>query len=298
MTAVHDRSFLLGCHLSIAKGISRAIDDAETLGNTALQIFTHPPAAWRMKPQDEREVERFRERRASSAIRYLVVHTMYLLNLGSADEVLHRRSTDALIEEIRRAGALGAEAVVTHVGAHGGSGVEQGVERVAAALQRTTASPVWDEDGPRLLLENTAGAGTTLGATFEELAAVLVAVGDPRVGLCLDSCHAFAAGYDLRTRAALDATLAQLDRITGERCVEMIHLNDAKFALGSRRDRHAHIGRGEIGSAGIGEIVRHPGLRDLPFVLETPKQLDGRADADRINLAAVRRLRSWKESPV
>jgi len=289
--------FLLGCHLSIAKGLPRAIDETEALGSNALQIFTHSPAVWRMKGIADGLARRFRERRNASSIRYLVVHTMYLLNLASPDEALYERSIDGLIEEARRAGLLGADALVTHLGAHVGSGSKEAIDRIVGALDCTIESTAWAESrGVRLLLENTAGSGTTVGASFDELAAIVAGIADAsRIGVCLDTCHAFAAGYDLRTREAVDETVHRFDRTVGLDRLEMIHLNDSRFPLGSRRDRHAHIGRGEIGSSGIGAVVRHRRLRDLPFVLETPKVIDGRPDADPLNLAAVRKLRSEGE---
>ncbi len=292
-----DDRFLLGCHLSIAKGFSRAIDEAEELGNNALQIFTHSPAVWRMKEITDEVACRFRGRRGGSSIRYLVVHTMYLLNLASPDEELYERSVDGLIEEFRRAGLLGAEALVTHLGAHVGSGAQAGIDRIADAIDRLIESTTWaGSPGVRLLLENTAGSGTTIGASFDELSAILDGITDAsRIGVCLDTCHALSAGYDLRTRKAVDETVHRFDRTVGLDRLEMIHLNDSRFPLGSRRDRHAHIGQGEIGRSGIGAIVRHPHLRGLPFVLETPKVIDGRSDADPLNLATVRKLRSEGE---
>ena len=289
-----DGRWLLGCHLSIAKGFPHAIDEAEQLGNNALQLFTHSPAVWRMKAIDSDVASRFRDRLCASAIQYLAVHTMYLLNLASPDEGLYNRSGDALIEEARRAELLGADALVTHLGAHVGSGENAGIGRIVGALDRLNESASWAEaSGVRLLLENTAGSGTTIGASFDQLAAILAGVADAsRIGVCLDTCHAYAVGYDLRTRAAVDETVGRFDRAVGLERLEMIHLNDSRFALGSRRDRHDHLGRGKIGAAGIGAIVRHSRLRELPFLLEPPKTVDGRLDADSINLAAVRRLRS------
>ncbi len=299
MTAKKDDRFLLGCHLSIGRGFPRSVDEAEELGNAALQFFSHNASAWRMKELTDEIAGAFRERRSASSVAYLVVHTMYLLNLASPDDDLHERSAEALIEEVRRAGLLGADALVTHLGAHVGSGIEAGIARIVGALGRLVGSPAWAEAGGlRLLLENTAGSGTTIGSSFDELAAILAAVDDAtRIGVCLDTCHAFAAGHDLRARQAVDRTLERFDRAVGLDRLEMIHLNDSRFPLGSRRDRHAHIGRGSIGAEGIGAVVRHPRLRDLPFVLETPKAIDGRPDADRINLATVRRLRARKEGP-
>lgn len=290
--------FLLGCHLSIAQGFPRAISEAQQLGNGALQFFTHAPSAWRMKELDDAIADRVRDRRAASSIDHLAVHTMYLLNLASPDDALHERSVGALIEEARRAGLLGADALVTHLGAHVGSGLGAGIDQVVRALDRLIGSSVWAEATDlRLLLENTAGSGTTIGSSFDELAMITQAVADAsRIGVCFDTCHAFAAGYDLRSPEAVAETLERFDRVLGLDRLEMIHLNDSKFALGSRRDRHEHIGRGEIGTDGLGAIVRYSRLRDVPFVLETPKLMDGRSDGDRINLAAVRTLRAEEET--
>ena len=283
----------LGCHLSIAKGLPRAVDAAEALGNNALQIFTHNVSAWAMKDLDRDRADVFRIRRRTSSVRCLVVHTMYLINLASPDDDLCERSIQALIEEIRRASRLAADAVVCHLGAHKGAGPDAAIERIVDAVRRTTNSGVFGEAPDlRLLLENTAGAGTSMGSTFEELGEIVSRLDDDRIGVCLDTCHAFAAGYDLRSREAVDATLERFDQAIGLERLGLIHLNDSRFDMGSHRDRHEHIGHGTIGDEGIRAIVNHSGLRNLPFVLETPKVMDGRPDADRINLARVRLMRS------
>lgn len=283
---------LLGCHLSIAKGFVGAIDQAEALGNNALQIFTHNASAWRMKPITSERADEFLGRRAASSVQFVVAHTMYLLNLASPDEALFKRSIEALIEEIRRAGLLELDAVVTHLGAHVGSGLDRGLDRIVGALDRVRSSGVFAEaSGVRLLLENTAGSGTTIGSTFDELVKILADLGnDDRFAVCLDTAHAFAAGYDLRTQSAVDEVLTAFDRTIGIGRLGLIHLNDSKYACGSHRDRHEHIGWGLIGRDGLGSLVRHPSVRDLPVILETPKKVDGRDDADRMNLAAVRLL--------
>jgi len=283
---------ILGCHLSIGKGFSAAIDAAERLGSNALQIFSHNASAWKMKPIDSTAAEAFHERLSSSSLRYVVIHTMYLLNPASPDEALFERSVAALIEEISRAATLGVDRVVTHLGAHVGSGIEAGIDRVIEGLKRVIASPPFvSAPDLRLLLENTAGAGTTIGTNFAEIGAIISGLSDPsRIGVCLDTCHAFAAGYDLRDREAVDRTIGAFDDAIGIDRLDLVHLNDSVFPLGSRRDRHAHIGKGEIGIEGMGAIVNHPALKGLPFILETPKEIDGRPDADPINLAVVRNL--------
>ena len=290
--------FLHGCHLSIARGFAASVDQAEALGNSALQIFTHSPSVWRMRPLSDEETARYQNRRTNSGVSFVAVHTMYLLNLASPDEQLYRRSIRAMIEEVNRAARLGADLVVTHVGHAMGASSEAAVERAIAALREIAGSREFRAAAPlQLALENTAGSGTAVGASFDELAALLRDI-EPsgRVGICLDTCHASAAGYDLRTTSAAHRTLDQLDRSVGLDRLLLVHLNDAIHPRGSRRDRHQHIGRGTIGNEGIAAVLRHPALRAVPFILETPKHMDDGSDADPVNLAVVRRLRAGKTS--
>ncbi len=284
---------LLGCHLSIGKGFSQALVDAESLGINATQIFSHNASSWRMKPVDDEAAAEFRSRFASSKVEYVVIHTMYLLNLATPDNDLFERSVSSLTEEVRRAGLLGINHIVTHLGAHKDAGIEAGIERIITALNRVVTSDEFARyPNIRLLLENTAGAGTTMGTTFAELGRILAGLDVAgRIGICLDTCHAFAAGYELRTDDAIADTLVEFDREVGIGHLELVHLNDSKFPLGSRHDRHENIGHGDIGVEGISRVVNHPSLRDMPFILETPKVIDGHADADQINLQQVRSLR-------
>jgi len=284
---------LLGCHLSIGKGFTDAIEAAENLGINALQIFSHNASSWKMKTITKEAASSFQTRFKNSSVEVVVIHTMYLLNPASPDEVLFERSVAALEQEVKRAGILGIDRIVTHLGAQKGSGIEAGIARIVAALDRVIASETFSSyKGVEILLENTAGTGTTMGASFSELGAIISALSDAsRVGICLDTCHAFAAGYELRTFEGLAETLEALDLEVGLGRLKVIHLNDSKYPLGSRHDRHAHIGYGEIGMEGFSLIVNHKALHDLPFILETPKQFDGQADADRINLDLVRSLR-------
>jgi len=284
---------LLGCHLSIAKGFTGAIVAAEALGNNALQIFSHNASSWRMKPILPEAAAAFRARFEDSSVEYVVIHTMYLLNLASPDATLFERTVTALEEEVKRASILGIDHLVTHLGAHKGTGQAAGVARIAEALDRVIASEAYaDAPNLMLLLENTAGTGTTMGSSFTELGAIIDAISDAsRIEICLDTCHTFAAGYELRTGAGLAETLESLDHEVGLSRLNLVHLNDSKYPLAARRDRHAHIGHGEIGEQGFCLIVNHPALRDLPLILETPKEMDGQQDADRINLGRVRSLR-------
>jgi deoxyribonuclease-4 len=281
---------ILGCHLSISGGLEQAVARAEALNINALQIFSHNARSWKMSPLDSDDAKKFLERRGRAHIEYAVIHTIYLINLASPDPKNFRLSVQALKDELQRAGELHIPHVNTHIGAHMGQGVEKGVERIVEALESVLASPQ-AKSAPtvKILLENSAGEGTELGASFAELGAVLTHIKDKdRVGVCIDTCHAFAAGYDLTTPRGLEKTLAELDREVGLERVELIHLNDSKFPLGSRRDRHEHIGQGHIGLEGFRLVVNHPALRHKPFILETPKDDE---QSDPTNVARVRSLR-------
>ncbi len=283
---------LLGCHLSIGKGFVAVIDEAERLGINAVQIFSHSARSWKMKPLSPTEAEAFRRRWEDSNVEYFVVHTSYLLNLASPNQALWERALASLREEVKRAGELGIPDVVTHLGSHKGAGLEAGIARVAEALLFLQDSPEWHRFEVRLMLELTAGAGDTVGKRFEELADVIErAGGDERLGVCFDTCHAFASGYELRTPEGLEETLRKLDSTVGLDRLWLVHLNDSAHSFDSHKDRHAHIGRGEIGLEGFRLVVSHPRLRELPFILETPKgELDGE-DADVVNLRVVQGLK-------
>nr|BAL59360.1 deoxyribonuclease IV [Candidatus Acetothermum autotrophicum] len=281
---------LLGCHLSISGGLEQTIARAEELHINALQIFSHNARSWKMSPLKPEEAQRFIERRRHAHIEYAVIHTIYLINLASPDPKNFKLSVQALKDEVQRAGELKIPHVNTHIGAHLGQGVEQGLERIVEAIDTVLASPqAQSAPDVMILLENSAGEGTELGATFAELGTVLKNIKEKsRVGVCIDTCHAFCAGYDLTTPQGLEQTLAELDREVGLEHVVLVHLNDSKFPLGSRRDRHEHIGQGYIGTEGFRLVVNHAALRDKPFILETPKDDDS---SDPTNLARIRALR-------
>jgi deoxyribonuclease-4 len=283
---------LLGCHLSISGGLERVFEQAEALRINALQIFSHNARSWRMEELAPAQAERFRARWRRSNVKYIVIHTVYLINLASPQEELYRRSIEAVVAELERAATLGIPQVNMHIGAHVGMGLEWGLQRARAGLkeilERTKGL------GVKLLLENTAGEGTVLGSRFAELAYLLEGGGES-LGVCFDTCHGFAAGYDIATGAGLEETLKELELHLGRERLSLIHLNDSQYKRGSHRDRHEHIGEGKIGPAGFANIVNHPKLRDLPFILETPKlpqekeRLD--SDADGMNLERIRQLR-------
>ncbi|MFN4218714.1 MAG: deoxyribonuclease IV [Candidatus Bipolaricaulia bacterium] len=281
---------LLGCHLSISGGLEQTVARAQELQINALQIFSHNARSWKMGALKPDEAKRFIERRRHAHVEYVVIHTIYLINLASPDPKNFKLSVQALKDEVQRAGELKIPHVNTHIGAHLGQGVEKGLERIVEAITTVLASPqAHNAPDVKILLENSAGEGTELGATFAELGAVLNNIKDKsRVGVCIDTCHAFAAGYELTTPQGLEKTLKELDREIGLERVALIHLNDSKFPLGSRRDRHEHIGQGHIGTEGFRLIVNHPALREKPFILETPKD---DAQSDPKNLAAIRSVR-------
>jgi len=278
-----ERRLCLGSHLSVAGGAWKAVDEAIALRLRSLQIFSKNASRWEQRPIAEEEAERFRERRAAWGDGPVFSHASYLINLA-ADGELAEKSREALADELDRAATLGLAGVVQHPGAHVGAGVDAGIERIARAarwaLER--APP-----GPRLILENTAGAGSTLGRSFEELGALLAAIDLPeRTGVCLDTCHLLAAGYELRTAEGFAATMAELERRIGAERVQCWHLNDSRGDLGSHLDRHEHIGQGKLGKGAFRLLLADARFFGVPKILETPKE----GDADRANLALLRRL--------
>jgi len=278
----------LGAHESIAGGMYKAFDRARSVGCETVQIFVKPNRSWAVKPLTEDDVARFKARAEETDIYPVIGHTSYLLNLATLDEALWARSRDTLIVELERCEVLGASYLVLHPGSHVGAGEETGLARVARALgQVHTATQGFRT---QILLETTAGQGTSLGHCFEHLAWLLEHTPEgERLGVCLDTCHVFAAGYELRTPAGYAATMEAFDHTIGMARLKALHLNDCKGDLGSRKDRHAHIGQGHIGVDGFRHLVNDPRLAGLPGVLETPKSDD--LHEDRENLARLRSLR-------
>jgi deoxyribonuclease-4 len=286
----------LGSHLSVAGGVDRAVDRAAALKLASLQIFTKNANQWAAKPLDPNVIDRFREKLAGSALTQVVAHDSYLINIASPDEALWERSIDALQTELDRCDLLGVPYLVSHPGAHMGSGVEAGIDRVTAAINRIHAQ--LPDGQAALAIETTAGQGSTLGRTFEEIAAILERVDDAsRLAVCLDTCHILAAGYDIRTPEAYTLTMRQFDEIIGLDRLKVVHLNDSLKGLGSFRDRHAHIGDGEVGLEAFRCLMNDPRLAGLPGILETPKGDDD--EDDRRNLALLRSLvETPAEAPV
>lgn len=280
------RELLVGAHMSIAGGIHNAFARAQQAGCRTLQVFLKSSNQWKGKTLTESDRSFYAEAEKRTGIGPVVAHNSYLINLASPDPGLYEKSISAFMEEMERANFLGVPCVILHPGAHMGAGEIQGVVRVAGALNRAlsqVAPPV------RILLENTAGQGSSLGHRFEQLAAILERVRDEgRIGVCLDTCHTFAAGYDIRTEEGYAKTMGEFDRLIGIRRISVVHVNDCKKELGSRVDRHTHIGQGKIGLAAFRCLVNDRRFARVPKILETPK---GEAlEEDRMNLATLRRL--------
>jgi deoxyribonuclease IV len=258
----------LGAHCSVAGGMPNSIERATSLGCTAAQVFVKNAAQWRWRELEEEEATAFRAAHAGSAVGPLVAHASYLINLCSADPLILERSREALADELARCARLGVRGLVLHPGAHLGAGEEIGVERVAASLDAVLAAL---PNGPvRVLLENTAGQGSCLGHRLEHLAAIRARVAEPaRVGICLDTCHAFAAGYALHEPAGYEEMFAEIEERIGLAALGCMHLNDSLRPFGSRRDRHAHIGEGEIGLDAFARLLQDPRLAAVPMIIET-----------------------------
>lgn len=281
---------LFGAHLSIAGGYHKAIDAAVALGMETVQLFTSSPSQWSRKPITAAEIADFQKALKTSKLKFPTAHDSYLINLAAPDEALYRRSIASFADELDRAAALGLTYLVTHPGSHVGSGEEAGLEKVAAALDEVLASR---PDCPvTILLETTAGQGSSLGAKFEHLAYLLETVKEPkRLGVCLDTCHVFAAGYALGTNAEYDATFQEFDRVVGLKWLKLFHVNDSVKPLGSRVDRHAGLGLGKIGLGAFRRLVADPRFAKKPMILETPKEADDGTEMDPVNLGILRSFR-------
>jgi deoxyribonuclease-4 len=259
------RGVLLGAHCS--GGVKKALDRAAELEVDSVQLFVQSPRAWRFPDHDPADLAAFGERRQELGIGGVLVHSLYLVNLASPNEEFYGKSVTTLCSTMDAACAIGADAVVFHVGSHQGAGFEAGLERVVAALAQACER---SNETTWLLIENSAGAGGTVGRSIEELAALYDSAGQhPRLGVCLDSCHLWVSGYDVTDRRALDALLDELDERIGLDRLRALHVNDAQAPLGSNRDRHANVLEGLMGEK-LGVFLGHPKLQGLPAVLEVP----------------------------
>ncbi len=278
--------WLLGAHFSIAKGFDQAIFEAQRYGCTALQIFTKNASTWKERHLSPADIDLFKAAKLESGISQIAAHTSYLINIASPETRKYEKSTQALQQEVLRAAALGIPHVVLHPGAHMNSGPMEGISRIADCINDLYGR--LPEVAARVLLETTAGQGSSLGHTFEQLAWIMEMIHrKDRIGVCLDTCHIFAAGYDIRSKSAYRATISEFDQTIGLQRLELIHLNDSKKALGSRVDRHEHIGRGSIGPDAFRRIMNDERLRFIPKIIETPKKAQG-IDWDLKNLGLLR----------
>ena len=277
---------LIGAHVSPAGGLDKAVERGEEKGCQAIQIFNQSPRMWRPTAYTDEDFAAFREAMDGSPIGAVLIHAVYLLNCASEDPDIHAKSLTSLTHSLRVGQAIGASGVVLHPGSaktgHVGEAIARAGETIAQALA--------DSEGCELHLENTAGAGGTLGRSFQELAALLEAAGaDERLGVCLDSCHLLASGYDIRTAAGMSSVQRECTRVLGRGRVRSLHLNDSQTPLGSNRDRHANLGTGELGAEGCMAFLSAPGLQQLPCVLETPGEQ--REGPSRKEVELARKLR-------
>lgn len=278
----------LGVHVSIGKGLAGAVDQAQALGCDGFQMFVANPRGWARKPLAENDINLFKTKRRAAGLWPVVVHLAYLPNPASEDSELYAKSVNILMEEFRRANLLEADFLVFHPGKC--KERQKGMERVVKAVNLVLSQV----SGPTIMLfENQAGAGGEIAGKFEEIQELLSGIGEQeRVGVCFDTCHAFAAGYDLSSRGGWENTLSNVEKTIGISSVKLFHLNDSMGLLGSRLDRHQHIGAGNIGLNGFKYLVNHRELNQLPGILETPQK---NADDDLKNLASLRQLYEEKD---
>lgn len=279
----------IGAHMPITGGVDKAVERIMSIGGTALQIFSRNQRQWKVKPLEEKVVENFKRLREEWGNYPVSVHDSYLINLASPKPEGAAKSVKAFAQELRRTESLGIEYIVTHPGSHLGSGKVEALERYVANLDQAIAESETEE--VRILIENTAGQGTNLGSRFGELATILEDSGyTERMGVCFDTCHAFAAGYDLHTAESCSEVFARFDKLIGLDNIRFFHLNDCKEGLAAHKDRHEHIGKGQIGLEGFRAIINDPRFSAVPKVIETPKDDDPCFTLDRMNIDLLRSL--------
>lgn len=272
---------LIGAHMPTSGGFGEAVRKGSEIGCTAVQVFTSSPQQWRAKKITDEMVEDFLAAREETGLDWMISHDSYLINLAATEEDLRKKSMEALIAEMERCSKLHIPYVVSHMGAHKGEGEEKGLKRLTKSTKSVLAETPEDVS---LAMETTAGTGSSLGYRFEHLAEVLEGCGWPeRLVVCLDTCHVFAAGYDIRTEEGYEAMIEEFGSLVGLERIVCIHANDSLHPFGSRKDRHAHIGEGEIGPEAFRRIVNDPRLAHAPLIVETP-------DAETMHEVNVRRL--------
>jgi deoxyribonuclease IV len=275
----------LGMHVSIAGTIDQAADNALELGCDTFQMFTRNPRGWQFSKLSPEEVAEFRRKTDAYGLKPVISHMPYLPNLSSPKKIVYNKSLKSLSAELSRCGQLGIPYIVTHLGSHLGKGPEIGLRNIVSAVNSAISQ---NQDDVMLLLENTAGSKNSMGSSYEEIKKIIDGLENKkRVGICFDTAHAFAAGYDLRTAEAVNSTFARFDEVLGLSLLKAIHLNDSKVELGAGKDRHEHIGMGRIGEAGFKALFKHEAVQGLPFIMETP--IDERRD-DVESMRKVREL--------
>lgn len=286
----------LGAHISSAGGVYKAFARAAEVGCETMLVFTKSNRQWKAKPLTEKDIVSYQDAAAEyDNIFPVAVHASYLINIASPDSELWEKSYQALKVEVERAGALGIPLITFHPGSYVSSDEQSGLAAIAGGLRRLIEETADSAPTTTICLETMAGQGTNLGSRFEQLGQLLEAGGDdPRLGVCLDTCHIFAAGYDIRSPEAYEATMAEFDRLIGLEQIKVFHFNDSKFGLGEHKDRHAHIGEGEIGLQGFANFINDPRWAGYAAHIETPKKEKDEAgnevEMDAINLATLRSL--------
>jgi deoxyribonuclease-4 len=303
-------SRLIGPHLPLAQGLLKAADRAREIGASAVQVFTDNPTAWRRRSEPPKALAEFRKRLAEAGIGPIAVHAPYLINLCGSNEDFWHKSVATVATELRVGAQYGARFLAMHIGSHRGLGRDEGIRRLVAgmreALDAAAATPLANGNGrgpkltlPRLVLENAPGSGDGIGASIEDLADIMSAasganISMEKLGVCLDTAHLWGAGYDVATEEGVDELVRRIDALLGRDHVVMLHLNDSRTTLGSKLDRHEHIGAGQLGAEGMAHLLNHPWLATLPTYLETPGMDTG---YDKVNLDRVRMVVSGEALP-
>ena len=281
----------IGAHVSTSGGLITGFDRAEAIGAECLQIFESAPQQWGTARLDDDQVEAFRARMAASGLGPLFIHGKYLMNLASADAKIFKTSSSTLRSSLNIAGRIGARGVIFHTGSHKGVGLDSVFEQICEAATKVLEETPEDT---LMIFENSAGQNGVIGSKFEELGAIIKRIDNPRAKVCIDTCHGFAAGYDLSSADGVSAAFEVLDREIGFQNIAAVHCNDSKGALGSGRDLHENIGEGKIGRAGFAAIMSHPALAEVPFMLEVPGyKLDGAGKGpDKPNVDLLKKIRA------
>jgi len=275
----------IGVHVSIAGKIYESLERASALGCNTMQIFSRNPRGWHVSGLEVSDVEEFKRLKAKYDIKPVVVHIPYIINLASPDDGLYKKSIKAYTEDIERADRLGAEYFVTHLGSHVGSGEDSGIERFSKAIGEIVRRA---RPKATILLENTAGSGSWIGYSFKHLKRIMDSVSNnKKIAVCLDTAHTFESGYDVKSKEGLEKTLKEFDKLIGLGLIKVVHFNDSLSVVGSRVDRHQHIGKGNIGLDAMKRIINHPRLREAAFIMETPKESE---KDDMMNMRTAKRL--------